>query len=269
MLPANLHRRGYKVQAATSGAQALNLAARRRPDAVILDMGLPDIDGFDVISGLRQWNTSPIIVLSARAAEAGKVAALDAGASDYVTRPCGMDEVLARLRAVLRDTRTSVDDQPVVKTNDFTFDLAHQQVIRGGRAIRLTRTEWQIVALLARHPNQPIPQQRFLSEFGASTRSTTTKCAFSWSPSGANSNQTRPIPVTSSQNPAAASGWCTPVPHGPPKAPEREHDWRRHDPDRRERLGGAVVKAVFTDQRRANLTRGPEFDIMLIDQPSV
>ena len=157
MLPANLHRRGYKVQAATSGAQALNLAARRRPDAVILDMGLPDIDGFDVISGLRQWNTSPIIVLSARAAEAGKVAALDAGASDYVTRPCGMDEVLARLRAVLRDTRTSVDDQPVVKTNDFTIDLAHQQVIRGGRAIRLTRTEWQIVALLARHPNQPIP----------------------------------------------------------------------------------------------------------------
>jgi two-component system, OmpR family, KDP operon response regulator KdpE len=164
MLHTNLRRRGYMVEAATTGAQALNCAARRRPDAVILDLGLPDIDGFNVISGLRQWNTSPIIVLSARTAEAGKVAALDAGASDYVTKPCGIDEVMARLRAVLRDTRTNLDDQPLVKTKDFTIDLAGQQVIRDGRVIPLTRTEWQIVALLARHPNQLIPQQRFLAE---------------------------------------------------------------------------------------------------------
>ena len=164
MLHANLHRRGYAVQAATTGTQALSLAAHQRPDAVILDMGLPDIDGFSVIAGLRQWNTSPIIVLSARTAETGKVAALDAGASDYVTKPCGMDEVMARLRAVLRDTRATIDDHPVVKTAHFTIDLAGQQVIRDGKAIRLTRTEWQTVALLARNPNQLIPQQRFLAE---------------------------------------------------------------------------------------------------------
>ena len=163
MLHTNLHRRGYAVQAATSGTQALNLAARQRPDAVILDMGLLDMDGFDVITGLRQWNASPIIVLSARTAEAGKIAALDAGASDYVTKPCGMDEVMARLRAVLRDTRTNTD-HPVVKTPHFTIDLAGQQVIRDGKAIRLTRTEWQIVAPLARNPNQLIPQHRFLAE---------------------------------------------------------------------------------------------------------
>ena len=164
MLHANLQRRGYAVQAATTGTQALTMAARRRPDAVILDMGLPDIDGFSVIAGLRQWNTSPIIVLSARTGEAGKVAALDAGASDYVTKPCGMDEVMARLRAVLRDTRSNVDDQPVVKTRHFTIDLASQQIIRDGRPIPVTRTEWQIVALLARNPNQLIPTQRFLTE---------------------------------------------------------------------------------------------------------
>ncbi len=164
MLHTNLRRRGYSVEAATRGAQALDFAARRRPDAVILDMGLPDIDGLNVITRLRQWNTSPIIVLSARTAEAGKVAALDAGASDYVTKPCGMDEVMARLRAVLRDTCTNLDDQPMVKTKDFTIDLAAQQVIRDGRAIPLTRTEWQIVALLARNPNQLIPQQGFLAE---------------------------------------------------------------------------------------------------------
>lgn len=164
MLEANLHRRGYAVHAATTGAQALTAAARQRPDAVILDIGLPDTNGLEVISRLRQWTTSPIIVLSARTTEAGKVAALDAGAEDYVTKPCGMDEVMARLRVVLRVGRGGSAEQPVITTEHFTIDLAAQQVIRDGRPVPLTRTEWQIVALLARNPNRLIAQQRFLSE---------------------------------------------------------------------------------------------------------
>jgi len=164
MLEANLRRRGYAVHAATTGAQALISAARQRPDAVILDIGLPDTNGLEVITRLRQWNTSPIIVLSARTAEPGKVAALDAGADDYVTKPCGMDEMMARLRAMMRASRGAPTDEPVIATEHFTIDLTAQQVIRDGQPIPLTRTEWQIVALLARNPNRLIPQQRFLSE---------------------------------------------------------------------------------------------------------
>src|SRR6202171_5280537 len=111
----NLRAPGYDVQLATTGAQALALAARRHPDAVILDLGLPDIDGLDVIRGLRGWTSVPIIVLSARTAEAQKVAALDAGANDYVSKPFGMDELMARLRVALRSAAPA-EEAPVIET---------------------------------------------------------------------------------------------------------------------------------------------------------
>ena len=123
-LGINLRALGYRVDTAASGEEALRKAADHRPDTVILDLGLPGIDGIEVIRGLRGWTTVPIIVLSVRDAEREKIAALDAGADDYVTKPFGMGELLARLRAALRRESDTVDDQPMVETVDFSIDLA-------------------------------------------------------------------------------------------------------------------------------------------------
>jgi DNA-binding response OmpR family regulator len=158
----NLRARGYHVELATTGGQALALAARRHPDAIVLDLGLPDIDGIDVIRGIRGWTEVPIIVLSARTAEAQKVAALDAGANDYVTKPFGMDELMARLRVVLRTPTT--DEGPTVETAHFTIDLAARRVRRAGRDVRLTATEWQVVETFARNPGRLITQAQLLSQ---------------------------------------------------------------------------------------------------------
>ena len=122
-LTTNLRARGYEVDNASTGEKALELAARHRPDVVILDLGLPGIDGIEVTRGLRGWSQVPILVLSARGGEAAKVAALDAGADDYVTKPFGMDELLARLRAALRRS-TPAEEDAIVVTADFTVDLA-------------------------------------------------------------------------------------------------------------------------------------------------
>jgi len=162
-LDVNLRARGYEVQVARTGHQALALAARRHPDAVILDLGLPDISGVDVIHGLRGWTTVPIIVLSARTAEAQKVAALDAGANDYVSKPFGMDELMARLRVVLRTT-TPPEELPVVETPDFTIDLAAKRVRKGSTDVRLTATEWQVVEILARNPGKLVTQRQLLED---------------------------------------------------------------------------------------------------------
>ncbi len=162
-LDVNLRARGYTVQGATSGHQALAVAARRHPDVVVLDLGLPDIDGIDVIHGLRGWTNVPIIVLSAREAESQKVAALDAGANDYVTKPFGMDELLARLRVALR-APAGQEEAPVIVTPDFTIDLAAKRVTRGDKDVRLTATEWQIVELLARNPGKLITQRHMLEQ---------------------------------------------------------------------------------------------------------
>ena len=161
-MDVNLRARGYVVALARSGTQALALAGRRHPDAVILDLGLPDMDGVDVIRGLRGWTTAPIIVLSARTAEKQKVAALDAGANDYVTKPFGIDELMARVRVALRVPPG--DEAPTVETDDFTIDLAAKRVTRGGKDIRLTATEWQIVELLARNPGKLITQRQMLEQ---------------------------------------------------------------------------------------------------------
>jgi two-component system, OmpR family, KDP operon response regulator KdpE len=162
-LGVNLRARGYSVQLAKSGHEALALAARRHPDAVILDLGLPDMDGIDVIYGLRGWSAVPIIVLSARTAEAQKVAALDAGANDYVSKPFGMDELMARLRVALR-VPAAEDDIAEVQTDDFTIDLAAKRVRRRGEDVRLTATEWQVVELLARNPGKLITQRQLLEQ---------------------------------------------------------------------------------------------------------
>jgi len=148
-LRINLTARQYEVSTAADGASGLAAMARDRPDVLILDLGLPDMDGTEVIKGVRGWTSTPIIVLSAWGQENQKVAALDAGADDYVTKPFGMDELLARLRAAVRRA-SPAPDEPVVVTSDFTVDLADKRVTRDGADVRLTPTEWQLLEVLVR-----------------------------------------------------------------------------------------------------------------------
>ncbi|MDH6451629.1 MULTISPECIES: response regulator transcription factor [unclassified Streptomyces] len=162
----NLQARRYGVDAAPDGATALRLAAARQPDVVMLDLGLPDMDGVEVIKGLRGWTRVPILVLSARQGSDEKVAALDAGADDYVTKPFSMDELLARLRAAVRRT----EDIPLatgttfVETADFTIDLLAKKLHRDGRDIRLTPTEWHLLEILVTSPGRLITQNHLLEE---------------------------------------------------------------------------------------------------------
>jgi two-component system KDP operon response regulator KdpE len=163
-LRINLSAREYEVHAAFDGASGLASMARERPDAVILDLGLPDMDGTDVINGIRGWSAVPIIVLSAREQEVEKVAALDAGADDYVTKPFGMDELLARLRAATRRS-SPAPDAPVVRTRHFEVNLATQRASGiGGAVVRLTPTEWHFLELLARHPGRLVSGRQVLQE---------------------------------------------------------------------------------------------------------
>jgi two-component system KDP operon response regulator KdpE len=162
-LVINLRARGYEVDIADSGERALELAARHHPDAVVLDLGLPGIDGVDVIRGLRGWSQVPIVVLSVRDQESDKVAALDAGADDYVAKPFGMDELLARLRAALR-RGAPAEEAAVIATADFTIDLAAKRVTRDGTEVRLTPTEWHVVEVLVRHQGKLVPQRQLLRE---------------------------------------------------------------------------------------------------------
>ncbi len=159
----NLRARGFDVDLAETGEEALDLAARHRPDVVVVDLGLPGISGIEVIEGIRGWSRVPIIVLSVRDTEADKVAALDAGADDYVTKPFGMDELLARLRAALRRVIPTTEE-PVIETGDFTIDLGAKRVIRNGEEVRLTPTEWQLVEVLVRNRGKLVPQRQLLHE---------------------------------------------------------------------------------------------------------
>ena len=162
-LGINLRARGYDVDLAPDGERALDMAARHHPDVVVLDLGLPGIDGVDVIRGLRGWSQVPIVVLSVRDAEHDKVAALDAGADDYVTKPFGMDELLARLRAALRRTAPA-EEEALVETDDFTIDLAAKKVRRDGEEVRLTPTEWHLVEVLVRNRGRLVAQTQLLQE---------------------------------------------------------------------------------------------------------
>ncbi|MDW6059434.1 response regulator [Streptomyces sp. FXJ1.4098] len=165
-LVINLKARKYEVDAASDGATALRLAATRHPDVVVLDLGLPDMDGVEVIKGLRGWTRVPILVLSARQTSDEKVEALDAGADDYVTKPFGMDELLARLRAAVRRAEPvgAADGGAVVETDGFTVDLAAKKVNRGGVDVRLTPTEWHLLEVLVRNTGRLVSQKQLLQE---------------------------------------------------------------------------------------------------------
>ena len=163
-LGINLRARGYEVALAGDGRTALTAASRHPPDAVILDLGLPDMDGAEVIEGLRGWSQAPIVVLSARSEEPDKVTALDTGADDYVTKPFGMDELLARLRAALRRGAGS-EELPAIATESFTVDLAAKQVLANdGDRIRLTPTEWNVLEVLVRNEGKLVSQRQLLQE---------------------------------------------------------------------------------------------------------
>jgi two-component system KDP operon response regulator KdpE len=189
-LRINLRVRSYEVDTAATGAQALETAARHPPDLVILDLGLPDLDGVEVIEGLRGWTTAPIIVLSGRADSTDKVEALDAGADDYVTKPFAMEELLARMRAAARRAGTA-DDQPRVRLGRLVVDLNAKRVTRDhGQAadgspdgspadgspaaaagnppasedVRLTPTEWHLLEVLLRNPGKLLSQRQLLAE---------------------------------------------------------------------------------------------------------
>ncbi|TQM83343.1 two-component system KDP operon response regulator KdpE [Saccharothrix saharensis] len=163
-LRINLSARGYSVLTAHDGTEALKAAAEGRPDVVVLDLGLPDVDGTEVIAGLRGWTTVPIIVLSARVDSADKVEALDAGADDYVTKPFGMDELLARLRAAVRRSALAEGEDAVVETASFTVDLAARKVRRDGVEVHLTPTEWGLLEILARNRGRLVAQKQLLQE---------------------------------------------------------------------------------------------------------
>jgi two-component system KDP operon response regulator KdpE len=165
-LRVNLAARQYEVEVATDGATALRQAADWHPDLVILDLGLPDLDGVEVIQGLRGWTSIPIIVLSGRSDSSDKVDALDAGADDYVTKPFGIDELLARIRAVTRRTSQPEEEFSSVRLGDRMIDLS-SKTISGG--VRLTPTEWHFLEILLRNPGKLISQRQLLTEvWGAS-----------------------------------------------------------------------------------------------------
>jgi two-component system KDP operon response regulator KdpE len=162
-LRINLRAREYEVDLAPDGATALSVAARLPPDLVILDLGLPDMDGVEVVHALRGWSSAPILVLSARGAQAEKVTALDAGADDYVTKPFGMDELLARIRSALRRAAPA-DTAPVIRTDAFTIDLAAKRLTTEEGEIRLTPTEWHLLEILVRNPGKLVSQRHLLQE---------------------------------------------------------------------------------------------------------
>ncbi|WP_275106831.1 response regulator [Nocardia terpenica] len=164
-LRINLSVRGYEVITASTGAAALRAAAEKHPDVVVLDLGLPDMDGIDVLAGLRGWSQAPVIVLSARTDSTDKVEALDAGADDYVTKPFGMDELLARLRAAVRRAAATADTtDPVVETSSFTVDLAAKKVTKHGTDVHLTPTEWGVLEMLVRNQGKLVGRRELLRE---------------------------------------------------------------------------------------------------------
>ncbi|UED87027.1 response regulator [Streptomyces profundus] len=174
-LVINLKARGYQVDTAADGSTALRVAAANHPDVIILDLGLPDMDGVQVITRVRGWTRVPIIVLSARQTSEEKVKALDAGADDFVTKPFGMDELLARLRAaVRRSDPVHAEEEPVVETVGFTVDLAAKKVHRAGRDVRLTPTEWHLLEVLIRGTGKLVSHKQLLLEVWGPTHLTET-----------------------------------------------------------------------------------------------
>ena len=164
-LRINLNARQFEVITAADGATALDAAKTQRPDLLILDLGLPDTDGVDVIRSLRTWTDVPIIVLSGRAGSSDKIVALNLGADDYVTKPFNIEELLARIKAVSRRLRPeTVDDEPV-QLGGLTVDLAEKAVRSvDGELVHLTKTEWELLAMLVRNPGKLVSQRQLLQD---------------------------------------------------------------------------------------------------------
>jgi two-component system KDP operon response regulator KdpE len=165
-LRINLTARGYEVLTAANGAQAMESARSGHPDIVVLDLGLPDVDGVEVIADLRRWTPLPIVVLSGRTDGHDKVGALDAGADDYVTKPFSVDELLARIRAVTR-RRAPDEPQTEVHIGQYVVDLANHAIHERddpARTVRLTKTEWQLLEIFSRNPGKLISQRHLLEE---------------------------------------------------------------------------------------------------------
>jgi two-component system KDP operon response regulator KdpE len=162
-LSIGLEAHGYELETAADGAAAIASVTAAAPDVVLLDLGLPRFSGVEVIQAIRAWSSVPIIVLSARHQGPSKVAALDAGADDYVTKPFSMDELLARLRAVLRRA-SGTTEASVVEAGDLRIDLAARRLERSGELVHLTKKEWAALALLARSPGSLVSQSELLAE---------------------------------------------------------------------------------------------------------
>ncbi len=168
-LRISLSSQGYNVLEASTGHEGLSHAALNKPDLLVLDLGLPDMDGQDVLSQLREWSAVPVLVLSVRASEGEKVRALDCGANDYVTKPFGIQEFLARIRALLRKAPESGQTESALEIGPLTVDLAYRRVLVDGAEVALTRKEYAVLAQLARHPGRVITQQQLLKDIWGPT----------------------------------------------------------------------------------------------------
>ncbi len=165
-LKATLSASGYNYLQASTGEEGLVQAATRNPDVVLLDLGLPDMDGLEVMKRLREWSKKPIIVVSARDRESDKVAALDRGADDYLTKPFGVQELLARIRSALRRTQEAIgkSEEAVFKHGDLEVDLAHRRILKAGTEVHLTKREFGLLAILTRHAGKVVTQRQLLTE---------------------------------------------------------------------------------------------------------
>jgi two-component system KDP operon response regulator KdpE len=163
-LRASLQSHDYAVIEAENGKEAVRACTVQRPDLVVLDLGLPDMDGLEVISLLREWSGVPIIVLSIRSDEGDKIDALDRGANDYVTKPFSMGELLARMRVALRQGNRDADTDPVVTAGDVAIDLAKRLVTVNGTPVKLSRKEYDLLRILASHPGKVVTHQQLLQE---------------------------------------------------------------------------------------------------------
>jgi two-component system KDP operon response regulator KdpE len=161
-LTINLRARDYDVESAGDGRSALQIMGERAPDVIVLDLGLPDMEGVEVLRQVRATSMVPVIVLSARQDSDDKIEALDAGADDYVTKPFGMDEFLARVRAAARRGGTEAESLPTVRTTDFVLDFANYRATRGGHEVRLTPTEWRLLTALAATPGHLVTHAALL-----------------------------------------------------------------------------------------------------------
>ena len=168
-LRISLVSQGYTVLEAATGADGLSQAALRQPDVLVLDLGLPDMDGQHVLREFREWSGAPVLVLSVRASEAQKVQALDGGANDYVTKPFGIQEFLARIRALLRQAPAGETRESALVLGPLTVDLAFRLVLLDGIEVALTRKEYAVLAQLARHPGRVITQQQLLKDIWGPT----------------------------------------------------------------------------------------------------